>query len=271
MLAALGELNSEILTGHYGSTMPPPSSMSNMARRASALKRRAIINLSTARGQHNAVEEDVEILAEAAAQRHVSRHTTQKTTLCVGPCVRIPRDRVKRLVELGREVVGHGRVDAVVELTAELRRLPPPSSSSDNPRLCVSTGMACSVAQFEESSDVRHVKRMDRLGESRARLQLAEEIAREATYTHNLVRSVGVSQVRELEVGGEGVRLGGGARAPPSTPHNISLFYKHYSLGEVPPGSDIKLSLDQTSKSFAPRARERVVRDLWLRWNKFKP
>ena len=148
MLAALGQLNSDILTAHYDHTMPAPATISNMVRRASALKRRAHMNLSIAADQHVANEEDVEMMREAAAQRHVSRHTTQRNTMCVGPCVRVPRHLVSALQTLARKLEAEeessARVDAVARMTSELRKLPPSSLLSlDNPRLCVSTGLAC--------------------------------------------------------------------------------------------------------------------------------
>jgi hypothetical protein len=272
MLAALGQLNSEILTAHYGRSMPPTSSMSNMARRAASLKRRAHINLSIAGGQHTATQEDVAMMREAAAQRHVARHTTQMNMLCVGPCTRVPRNSVKRIQKLARELQGKTRIDVIIDLTSELRKLPPSSSlSSDNPRLCVATGLACAVANFEKSSDVRHANRMvDRIQESEKRLNLAREIMQESLYTYNLVQNAGMSQVRELEIGGEGVNLVGGGNPPSFTEENVAAFYKRYGLGKVPPGDDIRSCLEETSKKFAPRVRTRLVRDLMIRWNQFK-
>ena len=269
MLSALGQLNSEILTSHYGSTMPHPSVVSNTVRRAAALKRRAISNLHIARGQQHAIEEEVGVTQEAASMRHVSRQTAHNNTICVGPCARVPRSKVREIQTVAKRVKSTDRVVAVRDLTEILKDLPAPTPwTRDNPRLCVATGVHCAAAHFAQSGDVRYaVSACERIKEAQQRVRLAEEVYREAVYTTDFARSVGNAQVREMEVGHFQPSLKGGAdKVKLSTRPNIEKFFSMYSLGEVPDTDDIQIALDIASKRFAPRSRERVVRDLWSRW-----
>ena len=274
MLSSLGQLNSEILSAHYSTSMPHPRTMSNMNRRAAALKRGASMNVRIAREQKDALVEEVGVTFDAATQRHVARHTAQKNTLCVGPCVHVPRPLVEPIQKVAARLHGRHRPAAVRDLATLLRDLPAPGGvlTRDDPRLCVATGVSCAAVRFDTSGDVRSAKRMmDRVEEAHKRVRHAEEVFREACYTAEMARNAGISQVRELEVGLSGLRLNGGGNPPASTPSNLARFFATYSLGTLPPNAnaDMRTALDEASKRFAPRARERVVTDLWTRWTNF--
>lgn len=277
MLSALGQLNSEILTSHYSPTMTPPEFVRNMIRRATALRRRAAIDAYVAHQQHNAIEEEVTLSSEAADVRHVARYTAQKNTMCVGPCVRVPHAYVRDIQHLASGLHGPERVQIVRKLARQFRELPSPTAwSRDYPRLCVTTGIPCVAAQFAVSGDVRHTEgAQSKIKLSSERVRIAEETAREATYTLQMARSAGTSQVREMELNTfvPPPRLRGGSSDNDASlsPHDkIRKFFHYYSLGDPPADvTDMRIALDVVSKKFAPRSRLLVVNDLWDRWVSF--
>jgi len=267
MISALGQLNSELLSAHYGSTMPTPHVATTMVRRANALLSRATMDVRTAQAQQNALEEEVGLSTEAAVLRHVARYTVQSSTMCVGPCTRVPHDQVDQIKEIAQKLYGSDRVAAVRDLSHILLNLPAPNHN--NPRLCVATGIPCVAAQFSASGDFRHMEGVKlRINEAAERARLAVETAQEATYTRDLAHATANSQVREMEVGTfePRVKLNGGGRAPVSSRATIENFFRLYSLGQPVETTDIRFALKTMSTRLAPRARARVVNDLWKRW-----
>lgn len=272
MLSALGALNAELLTVHYGPTMPPAETVLNLARRAAFLKHRAREDLHTARGQQLAIEEEVELATQAAYDRHVARHTINKHTLCVGPCLRVPRAQVAAIAAVVERLHGDERTAAVSELAARLRHLSPSDTYTNNPRLCVATGLPCAVAQFAQSDDVQAATAMgDRVNEAARRVRHAEEVWREACHTVELARDARVSQVREMEVS-DTAHLRGGGIPPAATHANITRFLASFGIRaplKHEHNNSMKTALDMVSKRFSTRGRERIVRDLWMRWLHF--
>jgi hypothetical protein len=274
MLSALGQLNSQLLSSHYSSTMPHPSETTNMVRRAKALKDHATKNLQIAQQQQHLLEEDVAMIKDAAFMRHVARHT-QKNTICVGPCVRIPIAKVQEIQNAAIKIHGKHRVDAVRELTNIFKGLQHTNQwPHDNPRMCASTGVPCVAAQIGQSDNVRRVVDMydEYIAKGQHRVKLAEEILKEAMYTADLASSTGMSQVSEMGVGQfYPHELNGGDTSPESTRENIANFFYMYLPGErVPDTDNMRDALEIVSKRFAPRAREDILEDLWLRWNHTK-
>ena len=270
MLSALGELNAEILSAHYGGTAPHPAATSNMVRRANALNRRAHGELRVAQDQLRAIDEDVGLARRAAITRHVARRTAHKNTMCVGPCAHVPRATVKQIRAVVPDLHGPGRVDAVARLADTLTDMPDTASTltHDNPRLCVATGVPCAAAQFDSSSDYKYAEGSKKVvDDAKRRVHMMDEMCREARHSLDLARSVGQSQVREMEVGH--ISLNGGGTAPAETPANIARFFHAFSLGDVPRTWDIRVALNSVSSRFAPRARDAVLADLQTRWAQF--
>jgi len=268
MISALGQLNAELLSAHYGSTMPTPQVATTMVRRANALLRRATMDVRTAQAQQNAIEDEVGLSSEAAVLRHVARYTVQNSTLCVGPCTRVPHDQVDQIKEIAQKLYGRERVAAVRDLSHRLLTLP--AHNPNNPRLCVATGIPCVAAQFRVSGDVRHTEGGKlHLTEAAERTRLAVETAQEATYTRDLAHATANSQVREMEVGTfePRVKLNGGGRAPVSSHATVENFFRLYSLGQPVDTPDMRVALKTMATRLAPRARVRVVNDLWKRWH----
>lgn len=269
MISALGELNSELLTMHYGPVAPTVDAVSSAVRRATALQHQAELDLRIARGQQLAIEDEVRALEHAAVVRHVARYTTGKNTMCVGPCVYVARADVPALTALRQRVLGEQRPTAIQELATALRKTLT-TQGTDQPRLCQATGLACAAARFNLSDDVRLAASMTGNVEAAARrVRHAAELVREAQHTMDLVNNTRISRIRELEIQPERLLFRGGQATPPSTPDRMRRFFKEVGI-RAPLVSDMKTALDRVSVQFAPRAREHIVRDLWARWLQFE-
>ena len=266
MLPALGRLNADLLSAHYAPSPPESGVVCDMVRRAKALQDRAHMDCRVACAQNDALHDELELMYTAACVRHVATyvsHGTTTTTLCVGPCVRVPRRHVSRLRKVFESKDVH-------QLTHVLRDVLNSTTTMEDPRLCMCTGIPCVSVQFEKSDDVKHVVQLQKDARNNKRVLMAREIVKESNYTHELARQVASSHICELEVGKGGETWFGGGNSGSGSGGgggpSVSDFFKTYALGVAHDDTCMKHSLDVASKHFAPRSRRAIVNDLWSRW-----
>jgi hypothetical protein len=260
MLSSLGRLNADLLTMYYGHEPVPAPRVAAALREANALYRTAARNHQVASGQDRYDAEEHTMTDMAARSRHVARHTQQPNSMCVGPCVHIPRSAVKPIQQAAQGLYGSDRTGAVKRLTRQLAKLQP--ARDTEPRLC-STGVPCAAARFERSNDLANLRTPPN------RQKLAAQVMKEATYTRKLANMMVTSRVRELEADDSQylrLDLSGGGGVPESNQDNIRAFFRQHQLGDPPDTGDVRVALNHVVARIAPHAQKHVRRDLWARW-----
>lgn len=255
ILSSLGNLNSELLSAHYGDTTPTVQHVQRMLKNARALHQRAQNDHNMATKQDRFNQEERNLSNHATLARHIAKHTMLPNSICTGPCLHVNKKLHDAIQPDLNEIHGPNRKHAVNSLATKLENLSHSTSSPSDPRLCEGTQISCIVGRFQDSYDYTHTP-------STTRGEMTKQVLQEAQYTLKMATEIANSQIRELEAGETQFELGGGG-VPNQSIESISDFFRVHQLGRPPNTENFRIALDSVLISVAPRAKTAVKNNLW--------